>query len=568
MGTEDVVLGGVLVSGIGLSVFFIYYCLQRRETRGASSLVVLFVGLSFWMLADLIQLLTPATLLPPVGVQVRVLGPDLGVLGVFLFGLEYTGRDHLITRKTVSVLAVKPLLTLVLTVSQYRSLLLEVAPGSPPTVGYHLVMTPLFTVHTLYDWSLMAVGLGLLAHMMIQSNYGYQRQVVAVWVAILVPFLFNALARTGVVQFDLTSAAFLVTAIIFTYAAFRLRLMDAIPPARQTVLEEMDDMVLVLDENDTVISVNNAVRERLANGTQLLGDPVQEVFDSESLTGIDEDGGEEISVSVAGQTRHYNVSKSTIHDYRENRLAQVLVCRDVTEQRRRERELRRREENLRLLKDLQSRFLRHNLRNELNVVQMNAQYLANEDDPEQQELLDGIIDKTERILDWGTKARTIEQLIEMEDTVHCNLNQQIEHAVTEMREEHPAVKFDVELSKEPWIQAVPQVERAFENLLDNAARYNTSADPSVRISTERTDGNVAVRIEDNGPGIDQGEIDTILGGEETKLNHSSGFGLWLVYWVIEKSGGDVTFETDDGTTVVLTFERATPPEDEKEVLSG
>jgi len=560
MSIEEPFLGGVLACGLGLSVFFIYYCLQRRETRGASSLLVLFVGLTVWILADLIQLLTPADPLPPVGIRMRVLGPDIGVIGLFLFGLEYTGRDHMITRKTLAALSVKPLLSVLLTVSPYRSYLVQVASETPPAVGYNLVLTPLFAVHTLYDWVILGLGLGLLAHMMVQANYGYQRQIIAVLIAILIPFLFNVMARTGIVQFDLTSTAFLGTAVIFTYAAFQLRLMDAIPPARQTVLEEMDDMVLVLDENGSIISVNNAARETLKNGEQLLGKPVGTVFDTGALADVDEDSRQEISVTIDGEQRHYNVSRSTIYDYRENRLAQVLVCRDVTEQKEQERELRRREENLRLLKDLQSRFLRHNLRNELNVVQMNAEYLADRDEPQQEELFETIIEKTERILDWGTKARTIEQLIEMDETVLCNLDRQIEHAVAKMTDAHPDVEFDVELSEQARIQAVPQVERAFENLLDNAARYNTSSDPHVRIRTERTDGEIEVRIEDNGPGIGQTEIDAIRGGEETALEHTSGFGLWLVYWVVEKSGGTVTFDTGDGTTVILTFETATPPQ--------
>lgn len=567
MGMETFILGGIFVSGIGLSLYFIYYCLERRETRGALSLVVLFVGITLWMLADVIQLLTPTNPLPPVGVQARVLGPDIGVIGVLLFGLEYTGRDSRISWKLLTALSVKPVVMVLLTVSPSRSILIEAASETPPAVGYDLVMTPLFTGHTLYDWSLMAAGLAFLAHMMVKSNYGYQRQIVAAWVAIIVPFLLNALARTGIVQFDLTSTGFLVTALVFTYATFRLRLMDAIPPARQTVLEEMEDMVLVLDENDTVISVNNAVRETLSDGSQLVGEPVEAVFGTAAIADISENGQEEIPVSVDGERRYLNVGKSSIHDYRENRLAQVLVCRDVTEQKENERELRRREEDLRLLKDLQSRFLRHNLRNELNIVQMSAEYLADENDPQQQAQFDTIIEKTEQILDWGTKARTIEDLIELEETVHCNLTRQIEIAVSEVSETHPVVEFDVELSGDYWIQAVPQVELAFENLLDNAARYNTSSDPTVQIRTEPRDDEVAIRIEDNGPGLNQAEIEAIEGGEETQLEHSSGFGLWLVYWVIEKSGGDISFETGDGTSVVLTFEQTTVPTEGSPTLS-
>jgi len=48
--------------------------------------------------------------------------------------------------------------------------------------------------------------------------------------------------------------------------------------------------------------------------------------------------------------------------------------------------------------------------------------------------------------------------------------------------------------------------------------------------------------------------------EITQLTHGSGLGLWVARSVVESAGGTLSFETEDGWTVVtLTHERADPP---------
>lgn len=41
--------------------------------------------------------------------------------------------------------------------------------------------------------------------------------------------------------------------------------------------------------------------------------------------------------------------------------------------------------------------------------------------------------------------------------------------------------------------------------------------------------------------------------KETKLHHGSGLGLWLVWWGVDRLGGEVWFDVDGGTTVTLAL---------------
>lgn len=554
-------LGAILVGGFAVSVSFSYYCTKRRETRGAFSLSILFIGITLWILADLVQLFTPSTSLPEAGVLIRFLGPDITAIGMLLFGLEYTGRERYISRQTLGLVGIKPVLTLLLVLSPFRSVLAEPEPGVRPLVGYDFVFSPVFASHTVYSWFLTGAGLFLLAQFFIQKEHAQQRQLVPILIGVTAPFAFNVVARTDLLTSDLTSTGFFITAATFTYATFRLRLFDTIPVARQRVLEEMDDMVVVLDGDDRIIMVNEAARQTFDIEADAAGAPLTVAFGEKAdelldTIGEHENGRQELVVDVDETTRHLSVTWSRIDEQTAEHIATVLVCRDVTEEKRREQELKSRQEDLRLLKDLQSRFLRHNLRNELNLIQMQAEELANEERPIENEHYHAIRSRTDRILELAHEARSIESLVERQDRITCDVGGMLEHVLTEARNSHPNVEFDVVIPEDVRIRAVPKVEIALESVLDNAARHNTSPNPRVSVRTTVGDGRVHISVADNGPGIHERELKTLRDRTETPLTHSSGLGLWLTYWVAKKSGGDLSFDVDDGTEVTLAFDQA------------
>jgi len=49
---------------------------------------------------------------------------------------------------------------------------------------------------------------------------------------------------------------------------------------------------------------------------------------------------------------------------------------------------------------------------------------------------------------------------------------------------------------------------------------------------------------------------TLRAGDETKLQHGQGIGLWLVYWCVRKLDGSIAFEYDDGNVLTVTLPRA------------
>jgi sensor histidine kinase regulating citrate/malate metabolism len=73
---------------------------------------------------------------------------------------------------------------------------------------------------------------------------------------------------------------------------------------------------------------------------------------------------------------------------------------------------------------------------------------------------------------------------------------------------------------------------------------------------------VSIEIADNGPGIPDSEWEIIKTGLETPLQHTSGIGLWILYWSVTAMGGTVERAANEPRGTVLTVEIPLVPESE------
>ncbi|WP_436932820.1 PAS domain S-box protein [Halosimplex halobium] len=233
------------------------------------------------------------------------------------------------------------------------------------------------------------------------------------------------------------------------------------------------------------------------------------------------------------------------------------VYTDITEQKERERYLQ-----------VLNRVLRHNLRNDMNVVMALAKRLAqNVEDDELAEYARTLEDNAEDVATLSEKAKEIERVLGRRgsDTGVVDVASHLRDVVSEQRDAHPDVQLSIDIPDELWIAGNEDVRRACEELIENAIEHNDSATPRITIETrdvaERDDW-VELCFHDDGSGIPDDEWRVVGGDEEiSQLSHGSGLGLWLTRWIVESYGGDIyreQRENEDGTTVVLRFRRQSP----------
>ena len=205
-----------------------------------------------------------------------------------------------------------------------------------------------------------------------------------------------------------------------------------------------------------------------------------------------------------------------------------------------------------------NRFLRHNLRNELNVVIGYAGALGETaETPEERQQIHRIQRATQRVLATADRVRTTEELIDPPTQGDCReLVGILAEQTDQVRAEYPAVTFDLVAPDAVWVAGGDTLEVALYELLSNVAVHGGDQ-PHATVSITESPDSVTVSIADTGPGIPPEEAALLSGTTNiTPLTHSSGFGLWLVNWIVGRYGGTLEIpDTNEGTKIVLTLPR-------------
>jgi signal transduction histidine kinase len=253
----------------------------------------------------------------------------------------------------------------------------------------------------------------------------------------------------------------------------------------------------------------------------------------------------DVGVFVDGDLRYYHLTTPEPEDDE----WELLVFRDITPVKRRERDLD-------FLKQVMTRILRHNLRNDLSVIGGYADAIADGVGTDHQELARVIKRKSDDLVATSEKARLIEKAIESDEQVTHDLQSVVADSLDRVRRANPDLDPTVTVSvPDVGIRAIAAFPRALTDVIENAVVY--SGDGTVEITGSHHGAWVSLEVDDDGPGIPDGELETLTNRGESALVHGSGAGLWLIYTAVERSRGEISFDTEGGTTVRMHLPAAT-----------
>jgi len=225
----------------------------------------------------------------------------------------------------------------------------------------------------------------------------------------------------------------------------------------------------------------------------------------------------------------------------------VGTFRDVTERERRRTEL---EQFRRLLAGV----VRTDVADGVREVGDLADRLVERVDGRPATLAEAIGDRADALAALVAKTAAVERIVDTDpEPTAVALDEAIDRAVASV-ECPPEADLGATVPSVD-VQAVPVVDLAVRNLVENALQHAGEA-PTVTVTATVEGRSVTLSVVDDGPGIPDAELAALERGAETPLEHGSGVGLWLVEWVVAKSGGDLTFETDGGTRATIRFDHA------------
>jgi diguanylate cyclase (GGDEF)-like protein/PAS domain S-box-containing protein len=219
----------------------------------------------------------------------------LGIVGVsvfmLFFALEFTGKSHLLTKKTTLLLWGLPLIILLLVWTNPLHQLMWSQETVVETAGIkllHLHLGPFFWVHVIYSYGLLALASLLLVMELFQRSGIYRVQVSFVIAGILFPMAGSLMFVAGIgpiKDIDLTPLCFLPAAFSFAWAIVKHRLMEVMPPEHINVLRNMKDGVVVLNPQQRVLYINPTAEELFQRTEDdMIGQPLSQISETFAAT--------------------------------------------------------------------------------------------------------------------------------------------------------------------------------------------------------------------------------------------------------------------------------------------
>jgi len=330
----------------------------------------------------------------------------------------------------------------------------------------------------------------------------------------------------------------------------------------ERAIDGATDLIAAVDENGRFLFANQQYREYHGiDVTEVSGLDLADAFLHESYPAVRQ----HVERALQGHSVEYRTERP--HPERGTRTldvryfplqdpdgdepsAVVGVLRDVTEEESRRRQLR-----------VVDRVLQHNLRNALTVISGRAAQIAAIDDEEIADAASDIVSRAEELSTTSEKAHHItEVLSDVTETESIDLTRTVEGIAELVAAEFPLASVSTSTPAEPAVASVSTwIDRAIDELVRNAIIHHDGDHPTVDVDVRTDAETITVVVTDDGPGLSEMNRDVLETGEAVDaLYHGSGLGLWLVFWVLQQSGGSACVEPVDprGTAVTITLPKA------------
>jgi PAS domain S-box-containing protein len=345
---------------------------------------------------------------------------------------------------------------------------------------------------------------------------------------------------------------------VYAIALFGFRIFDPIAAARQAVIAQMREGVLVVDPERRVAGLNPAA-ERIFRLTekQAMGRPVRELLPAWLAGALVDPDGSEIELSLAEGCREdgqevgqYVLEISPLSDWRGFDVGRLVVVRNVTEQKRAQAQILQQQRALAMLHERES--LARELHDSIGQVLGFASLKTG---------------ASRKLIADGRLARADEQLAHLESIMadaHADVREYIlnlrtaptgerpffaalQHYVEGFRQNH-GIRVELAVGAGVDDELLPpeaqmQLFRILQEACSNVRKHADTG--CVRLSFERGDGLVRVCIQDQGQGFDPQHS---AGAED------SHFGLSFMRERAEQMGGTLRVDSAPGQGTCVTVD--------------
>jgi diguanylate cyclase (GGDEF)-like protein/PAS domain S-box-containing protein len=341
-----------------ISVVVALMALRRRAVPGGWALCLLMAAIALLSLGNALESAVVEAQAKIFWTKIFYLGAASSPVFFFLFTLEYTRQDTWLNRRNMILLWILPAITVIMAATnQYHSLLWNSYKPSPSDSRVLVYgHGPYFWVTVSYNYLLVLIGTLALVRAVVRSPHLYRRQAAFLLGAAVFPFIGSIVYVTGlspIAGLDTTPISFSLTGIILTITILKYQLLDLVPIARDTLIENMRDGVLELDGKDRIVDINPVANKLLGlSSKDSIGQTAESVLNFwPEIKKCFQDNHETQTEVLLHQAPplYLDLHISPLYDRHKRFTGRLLVFRDNTERRQAETELARNVEELKII---------------------------------------------------------------------------------------------------------------------------------------------------------------------------------------------------------------------------
>ena len=563
-----------LVISAVLAATLAFYFSRHRPASGATPAAWMMLAVAVISLGYVLQFRSTELSGQIFATNIQYVGLVTLPVAWLTFSLRYVGRDRWLMRRNLLLLLIVPAVTLVLAwTNSFHSLMWQGRhlESSGPFVIIAKTYGPWFWIHASYSYVLIILGMLVLVQRLFRLPRLYREQIIALLVCVIVPVGWNVVYVFNLVpmyRIDLTPSAFTISGLAIAWGLFRFRLLDIIPVARDTVIEDVSDGVIILDAQNRFIDINPATQRIIGYSlSEVIGQPFARVLSQQPelvkhsyVHAIETmEAYSEVVIEKGEKQYYYELRISPLHDQYGHLTGRLIILHDITEHKLIEAERKDMEEKAQLTSRLSTlgkmaAGIAHETINPLTTVINYAYLLLKRDIPSEiKEDLETIARGAKSAADILDRLLTFSGQRNAEWD-YLDINSILEIAI-EFRK-HSLLNNNIEVIKQ-FDRGLPkttadggQLQEVFLNLIINAetSMIESHDRGELKIKSETADDNIRICFKDNGAGISAENINKIFNPFFTtkEVGKGTGLGLSICHGIVTNHGGRIYAESELG----------------------
>jgi len=326
-----------------------------------TELFMVILAVSIWCFAALFESAFTSLSLKILFSKISYFGVVTLPVFFFFFVLRYTNMDHWLTDKNKFFFFILPAATLTLVfTNEFHDLVwsdIYLKQSSLAGILAFYEHGPWYWVHLSYSYFFMASAIVMLIFAIFRYKSYYSNQGRLLVIGSLLPFIINiiyAFRQSGLEGIELTPVFFALSCVLLTTAIFKYKLVDITPLASETITENLYDGILITNKDNRIVDINNAACRLLSSSNRDIGKPVDKIF-PEYIGTLDFLNKKKERVNTVEELElkdgnlYIELRSNPLHDNTGVWMGNVIILRDITQNKIYEKELK---ESRNLLKNI------------------------------------------------------------------------------------------------------------------------------------------------------------------------------------------------------------------------